>query len=441
MKKAKWVTIFLIVSLLVISGCSSQENGSSTNSSPRENKNTTEDTLNENEEIVEIKFTHIFGGSKGEAINALVEGYNNSQNKVVVTAEQVPGWYGGLLEKLQALAVSKQLPDVTLSGLEFSNYMNEVMPIVPAQDFIDKENMDVSDFIPSMLVLGQDENGKQMALPFAISTPLIYVNKDHFKDAGIDFTEQPQSWDQIRKWARQLSDNDRKGIFFQMDFDTWMFQTLVESHGGKYASLDDKQVSFNKDAGKQVLQYWVDMVHEDRSYPLMNGDQAAQSFQNGQLSMLVASTGNLTQIADGVSFDLGIMLLPEEGRKLPAGGSSIYVLASTPEREAAAWDFVKYATSPEGSALVAEHMGYMSVRESVIKEDGILSDYFRKNPLAYKTYRQLEDIVSWHNWPGDTGPRITKIMMDEIQAAFIKEKSVDEALEDAASQAKQILGW
>lgn len=395
---------------------------------------------------IEIKFMHVFGGKQGEAIQELVDNYNASQNKVVVRAEQAQGFYDGLMEKLQTLAVSKQLPEVTIGSYANGENMSSRMPIVPIQTFIDQEKYDTADYTAEMLKLGQDATGLQRSLPFVVSTPLIYVNLDHFKEAGIPFTEQPESWEQVRAWAKQLAEKapKRGGIAFQMDFDTWMFQTLLETKGGSYASIGDKQIQFNSKQGKEVLQFWLDMIHKDKSQPLMNGTQAAQSFQSGDLSMLVATTGNLSTLSSNISFNLGIMLLPtweneKSTRRLPAGGAGLYVLKSNEEKEAAAWDFVKYATSPEGSAFVAEKMGYMTVRNSA--KNDLMASYLKSNPLADATYKQASDIVPWFNWPGDAGTRANRILLDHIQGAFSGEMSSDEALDKAAKEIKQILGW
>lgn len=400
----------------------------------------------ESDKPIEIKFMHVFGGKQGEAIQELVDNYNASQSKVVVQAEQAQGFYDGLMEKLQTLAVSKQLPDVTIGSYANGEFMSTRMPIVPVQTFIDKENYATSDYTSEMLKLGQNSSGLQQSLPFVVSTPLIYVNLDHFKEAGIPITEQPESWEQVRAWAKQLAGKapNRGGIAFQMDFDTWMFQTLLETKGGSYASIADKQIQFNSKQGKDVLQFWLDMIHTDKSQPLMNGTQAAKSFQIGDLSMLVATTGNLATLSSNISFNLGIMLLPTwenetTHRRLPAGGAGLYVLKSNEEKEAAAWDFVKYATSPEGSALVAQKMGYMTVRDSA--KNDLMASYLKSNPLADATYKQASDIVPWFNWPGDAGTRANRVLLDHIQGAFSGEMSGDEALDKAAEEIKQILGW
>jgi multiple sugar transport system substrate-binding protein len=402
-------------------------------------------------EPIEVTFMHVFGGARGEAIGRVVEEFNASQDRIVVTHEDVPGWYGGLLERLQQLAVARQLPEVAIMGLSESNFMRGGLNIVSAQTYIDQNGYSTDDFIPQMLELAQDpETGEQYALPYAISTPLIYVNKDLMREAGIDASEAPQSWAELRDWAKRAHDAhaDAHGIAFQLDFDTWQFQQLLESFGGEMADASAQEVRFNDEAGRRVMDMWLGMMHEDGSWPNISGGEAADNFINGSLAMIVATTGNLARFNSSVDFDLGILLLPEyddlerrNQRSIPAGGSNIYIMPTTPEKQAAAWEFITFALSPESTKVIVEELGYMSPRQSLLGETGLLADFVAANPQSLRSYEQIEDLGPWYNWPGTSGARITQMMLDNFNAAFNREMTGDEALDDAAAQAERILGW
>lgn len=402
-------------------------------------------------EPVEVTFMHVFGGARGEAIGRVVDAFNASQDEIVVTHENVPGWYGGLLERLQQLAVARQLPEVAIMGLSSSNYMREGLSIVSAEEYIDRDGYSTSDFIPEMLELAQDsQTGEQYALPYAISTPLIYVNKDLMREAGIDASEAPDSWEELREWARIAHETheDAHGIAFQLDYDTWQFQQLLESFGGEMADVESQEILFNREAGRRVMDMWTGMMHDDGSWPNISGGEAADNFINGSLAMIVATTGNLARFNEAANFDLGILLLPEyddmqrrNQRRIPAGGSNIYIMPTTPEKQDAAWEFIQFALSPESTKVIVEELGYMSPRQSLLGESGLLTDFVAANPQALRSYEQIDDLVGWYNWPGTTGARITQAMLDNFYAAFNQEQSGHEALDNAAAEAERILGW
>lgn len=408
-------------------------------------------TAEEAQAPVEVKFMHVFGGERGEAIGSVVEAFNASQDEVVVTHENVPGWYGGLLERLQQLAVADQLPEVAIMGLSSSNYMREGLDIVSVADYIERDGYSTDDFILEMRRLAQDsDTGEQFALPYAISTPLIYVNKDLMREAGIDASQAPETWMELREWARVAHEthDDAHGIAFQLDFDTWQFQQLLESFGGRMADAESEEVLFNGEAGMRVMDMWLGMMHEDGSWPNISGSEAADNFTNGSLAMIVATTGNLARFNRNADFDLGILLLPEHDdarrrneRRIPAGGSNIYIMPTTEEKQDAAWEFIKFALSPESTQVIVEELGYMSPRQSLVAEDGLLSDFVEENPQALRSYEQIEDLIGWYNWPGTTGARITQNMLDNMYAAFNQEQSGEDALNNAAAEAERILGW
>ena len=439
MKKLSVLTIFIaITSTALFAGGNAEEQQSAPASE-------------ESQAPVEVKFLHVFGGERGEAIGGVVDAFNASQDEIVVTHESVPGWYGGLLERLQQLAVADQLPEVAIMGLSSSNYMREGLDVVSVSDYIERDGYSTDDFIPEMLRLAQDpETGEQFALPYAISTPLIYVNKDLMREAGIDASEAPETWMELREWARVAHEthDDAHGIAFQLDFDTWQFQQLLESFGGRMADKEAEEVLFNGEAGMRVMDMWLGMMHEDGSWPNISGSEAADNFTNGSLAMIVATTGNLARFNRNADFDLGILLLPEHDdaqrrneRRIPAGGSNIYIMPKSEEKQAAAWEFIKFALSPESTQVIVEELGYMSPRQSLLSEDGRLSDFVAENPQALRSYEQIEDLVGWYNWPGTTGARITQNMLDNMYAAFNREQSGEEALNNAATEAERILGW
>ncbi|WP_102345133.1 ABC transporter substrate-binding protein [Bacillus sp. Marseille-P3661] len=436
--KRKLLTCIAILFLLFSLGCSNISS-SSEPVTPSENSNG---------DPIEIEFMHIWGGSAGEAVDRLVTEYNESQDKVHVKPVFVQGSYEGILEKLQILATSNQLPDLVLSGFTYTNYMIKNMPIVPLQTFIDKENMDLSDFFPKMLELGKGmgevADGSIYGLPFVVSTPVVYYNKDLFEQAGLDPENPPKTFDEWREVAKLLTNGDQKGIYFNYSITgNWLFQAMTETLGGQMIAVDETQVAFNNVAGKQSLQYWVDLINVDQTMPNVDNQQAVQSFTSGKLGVYVNTTASLRQLQAESDFEIGTAPFPVDGthpRKVPAGGNAIYMIESNTEQEEAAWDFIKFATSPKGTTIISEGIGYMAVRQSAIEKDELLGKYLKEeNPVAYTTYTQVDDMVPWYNYPGEGGTRIYKIVQDNIQAALTLQKSVEEALNGAAKEANQLI--
>lgn len=57
--------------------------------------------------------------------------------------------------------------------------------IVPVQDYIKKDNYDISKIEPNIAAYYTVDN-TLYSMPFNSSTPVLYYNKTAFKEAGID---------------------------------------------------------------------------------------------------------------------------------------------------------------------------------------------------------------------------------------------------------------
>ena len=55
-----------------------------------------------------------------------------------------------------------------------------------------------------MLGLGRF-GGKIAALPFAVSTPILYYNSDLFPKAGLDPRKPPETWAELEQAAQRLT--------------------------------------------------------------------------------------------------------------------------------------------------------------------------------------------------------------------------------------------
>lgn len=391
---------------------------------------------------LEIKFLHIFAGLGGEQVNGAVEAFNASQSEIVVVPETVEGSYEAILERLQLSTMAGDLPDVTLTGLTYTQFAIENLPVIPAQTFIDAEGTDLSGYFEQLLALGRAPDGSQFGMPFVISNPVVFYNIALFEAAGI--TEVPTTVEEIREAGMMLTDaaNEQFGIFYDYTVTgNWIFQAMVETYGG--SMLDENGApAFDSDAGRAALQYWVDMVNVDRSMPAINGQQAIQLFAAGKLGMLItssAATGALDSLSE---FPVGVAEFPfaNGNRVIPAGGNNLIVIETGDEaRQQAAWTFVKFMTSAEINAPLANGIGYMTVSQTAVETPAILGDVLAADARFQVPYNQLIDTVPWYNLPGDAGSRVYSIVQDNIDAALTQQKTVEQALADAQTQINDLL--
>lgn len=433
MKHLLLKVFLLFISMLVIIGCSNTNNESKSE----------EGTDSSNDDVVEIDVLHIYSGKTGEAFNEVLDRYHDSQDKVKINPIFVKGSYDGVVEKLQSLAATDNLPNVVTSGFTYTSYMLENMPVVPVDKFIEEENYDLNDYFPKMIDLARSDDGTIHGLPFAVSTPVVYYNKDIFEEAGLNPEEALKSFDSVREAAQNIATEEVDGVYYQYGITgNWLLQGMIESAGGQMIADDGKSVGFDDQVGIDALQYWTDLVNTDKTMPNIDKEQSVQSFITGNLGVLVSTPAILTNLQSQSDFNVGMAPFPSDekgSRKVPAGGNNLFIFEGTDEEQKASWDFLKFATSPEATAIIAEGMGYMAVRQSAVEDENLLGNYYNENPESYVPYEQVGDMVPWHNFPGKGGTQIYKILQDNVEAALNQQKTPEEAMKDAAEEANNLL--
>jgi ABC-type sugar transport system, periplasmic component len=385
---------------------------------------------------IEIEFWNILGG---ELIDSLVSDYNASQSKVKVNAVYVQNSYEGIVEKLQVQAAAKKLPDVVTNGLLYTRFANDTVKAVPLDSFIAQETYDTSDFFPSMLKLGQNDQGEQIGLPFGISTPILYYNADRFREAGLDPANPPQTWEELPQVAKQLTGDGHYGISVPLDFG-WLYQAVMETYGGSMMNADGKTVGLDSEASIKAVQTIVDMVSKDKSMPLLQLTQTFDSMAKGDVSMLVNTTAGLGMVLPTAKYELMTAPFPTYAgnRVVPAGGANLMIFSQDKAKQEAAWDFVKYLTDAKRSVKISASTGYMVSRQSAL-DDPDMQKFLEENPVYKATYGQIDTMVPWFNFPGQGGTRIQKIISDQVQAALQGQKSPEEAMKEAAKQANALI--
>ena len=69
-----------------------------------------------------------------------------------------------------------------------------------------------------------DEEGALWSVPFQRSTPVLYYNKDLFREAGLDPEVAPRNETELIEFAKTLTTPDRWGVWVPSDgFPIWLF--------------------------------------------------------------------------------------------------------------------------------------------------------------------------------------------------------------------------
>lgn len=159
----------------------------------------------------EIEFFHQHSAA---FIDGILDLYHHQQPRLRARGVVVSGGYEGLLQRVQLLVTAGTPPAVAQAGFTYTQFMVKRVPMTPVASFMAVERFDARDIFPAMLKLGQDRQGKQWGLPFAVSTPIFYYHAALLQQVGIDPDRPARTWDELRTQGRRIAQGETKGVAF-----------------------------------------------------------------------------------------------------------------------------------------------------------------------------------------------------------------------------------
>ena len=171
----------------MLAGCGSSAKPADTTAAKAEDtkaaEGSTEAAAADNGDKITIEFWHCMGSSNGELIQQITDSFNESQDKIFVKAVH-QGSYTDAGTKMQAALAAGEAPVLAQMEIGMLGIFADADQLVDLQNFVDEENYDMSDFMPGLLDASYYD-GALVALPHSRSVPVLYYNKDRFKEAGL----------------------------------------------------------------------------------------------------------------------------------------------------------------------------------------------------------------------------------------------------------------
>lgn len=341
------------------------------------------------------------GGKGGEAINQLVEEFNDSQDDIRVVAE-FQGEYDDAINKLKSSALSHSGPDIMQVYEIGTKWMMDSGYAIPMQELIDEDGYDIS-HLEENIVDYYTVNGDLYSMPFNTSTPILYYNKTAFEEAGLDPEEAPNDFNQILEYSNKLATNGRYG--FSMQIYGWFFEQFLLKQGLDYANEGNgrtghaTEVLFDENGGAlNIIDGWKNLVDSEGIISFgRDGDAVKDAFASGKVAMTIASTASLAEIKSKIdgSFELGTAYFPtvtsQDNGGVSIGGASLWVMDNGDDEKAkAAFEFIKFMVSPESQAKWAQATGYFSVTKDAYEIPSMV-EHLNNNPEFQTAIDQLRE--------------------------------------------------
>jgi sn-glycerol 3-phosphate transport system substrate-binding protein len=387
------------------------------------------------------------GGKAADTIQALTDEYAAAHPDVKIDAVYA-GSYQDTITKTLTAAKGGTPPQLSVILSVDMFTLIEEDAIIPFDGLAktDEDKAWLTSFYPAFMANSMT-GGKTYGIPFQRSTPVLYWNKEAFKDAGLDPNTPPATWEEMVEFGKKLTKTDSNGNVTQWGvripssgFPYWLFQGLTTQNDVILANDAGNKTNFDDPKVAEALQFLVDLSvkHKVMQPGIVEWGSTPKAFFEGQAAMIWTTTGNLTNVRDNAPFDFGVAMLPANKRRgAPTGGGNFYIFKdSTDEQKAASFDFIKWITAPEQAAKWTIATGYVAPRADTW-ETPAMKDYVAGFPQALVARDQLEyavaELATYQN------QRITTIFNDALEAAITGTKTPADALKEAQAQAEAIL--
>ena len=156
---------------------------------------------------VEIVFWHSFISSTVPALNELIQKFEKENPGYKINAQYIPSG-DPLIQKLITSIQSKTAPDISWLHSDFIEDLVEADAIYKMDQFIKGKDgiseEDLNDIYPSLL---QYSSWKETlySLPMEATNLALLYNKNMFKKAGLDPNHPPQTWEELKSYAKKLT--------------------------------------------------------------------------------------------------------------------------------------------------------------------------------------------------------------------------------------------
>jgi sn-glycerol 3-phosphate transport system substrate-binding protein len=216
----------------------------------------------------------------------------------------------------------------------------------------------------------------------------MYFDKAAFKEAGLDANKRVWTYDEVAAAAKKLVKKDgdgkvvRHGIGFTLY--SWILEQELATQGALFADPGNgrqtraRKLVFDSKAGVNWLGFLKSLIDSGsgESFGIDGGANSTArdaAFVTGEacitLNSIASLRGYIKSAKDaGKGVEVGVAYIPRPvgapGGVIIGGASLWMTNTGTAPQQAGAWEFLKFASTPETQAFFSANTGYYPTRKA-----------------------------------------------------------------------------
>lgn len=433
MKKTLSILLLLVVSFAVFANGLAETKATATEAT------TTEPAVKQfvaddswKTEPATIKLWYSISGANGDFFKSQVAKFQAEHPNITIETTYT-GSYADTATKVSAAKLAGNGPDMVITSAS-QLYPGEDEDFRMATYVTDPE-FQLEDVQPGILEYATF-NGKIAAVPFAISSQVVYYNKDLAKKAGYDLEKNPpKTWEEFAKVAKDIATKTGT-VGFDTSDQVWLFKSMLSQNNNPVVEMQGDQVVpvFDNEAAVEVGNFWKYMV-DNGIMPASSHSAAENTFLSGNLVFIAATSARITKWSNSATFNLGAIEMPYFKKPAVAlGGSTTTILTADEKKANVCWEIIKYVINTENQADFALTTGYLPIRKSELNVDAV-KNQIATNELYKVATKQVEYAWSYTHF-GAMGSMDAELWYatDNIENGMAVKEALTEAVENTASE-------
>ena len=287
--------------------------------------------------------------------------------------------------------------------------------------------------------------GKIYCLTDFVNPMTLLYNTVHYREAGLDPTTPPATWDQFVDYAKKLTRAGRYGLGLIGGRSDSLFMRLHPffwGAGAEYLTPDGKRSALDMPEALEGFRFYVELFTKHKVVPPGVVEQGAQdvrtqmAHEKVSMSIAVPQAPGIIQALNPnmkVREVMAAAPLPVGKMRVTAAEYGLRVISPYTKSPEAAWKVYKAWYEKDIQLRNFKIAGVLSARLDVKTSPDMANDRFAKVYASQAPYAKLEPLIP--EWP-----KIGDAMITAVQEAFSGIKTPEQALRDAHIATNRALG-
>ncbi len=404
----------------------------------------------------EIQFWHAFTGRLGDLVAEQVKTFNESQSDYKVVASHKGNYSETLNAGIAAFRAKEQPHILMVFEVGTATMMAAKGAIKPVFEVMAEAGatFDPNAYIGSVKGYYTTTDGQMLSLPFNSSTPVLWVNKDALKAAGIDPETDMSTWQKVGDVLDKLKASG-SACPLTTAWQSWVhLENFSAYHNTAFASKDngfaglDTELTFNGPIHVKHIQTMGDWAKDGKFIYAGRRNEGGANFRAGECALFTESSAGYAGIKAEAKFEFAVRPLPywdgTEGapQNTIIGGASLWVMTGHEAEEyKGVAAFLNFLSSTDIQAKWHQDTGYLPITAAAgdkTKADG----FYMENPGTDIAVMQM---TAKEPTPISKGLRlgsfdqIRGIIDEELEAVWSGDKDAQTALNSAVDRGNKLL--